>query len=147
MGTNYYLSLKNTLPGSDHVDELHIGKSSTGWCFALHIIPERTIHDLQDWVDIIEACAGDAEIRDEYGDVLTLDELLKVITQRSRELSVEESFNVGRRVGLYKNDTFEQFLQKNHAQPGPNNLLRHKIGQWCVKHGHGTWDCLPGEFS
>src|SRR5450631_1105933 len=43
MGTNYYLQL----PGCDHCnragDRLHIGKSSGGWCFALHVgIPNGT---------------------------------------------------------------------------------------------------------
>jgi len=45
MGTNYYL-VKNERPPCPccertYVQErLHIGKSSGGWCFALHVIPE-----------------------------------------------------------------------------------------------------------
>lgn len=39
------------------------------------------------------------------------------------------------------------FLASNHAEPGPNGLLRHKIGPYCLGHGEGTWDLMPGEFS
>jgi hypothetical protein len=38
-------------------------------------------------------------------------------------------------------------LESNHAERGPNNLLRHQIGEGCIGHGAGTWDLIEGGFS
>ena len=66
MGTNYY-SVKRDIEhlvmmdfydlhercyDLDGNDVLHIGKSSSGWCFSLHVIPEQGINSLQDWVKL-----------------------------------------------------------------------------------------------
>ena len=148
MGTNYYLYQKTSLPEPDHETELHIGKSSAGWCFALHVIPERGIHDLRDWIALIESLGADARIEDEYGHTLLLYELMEIITIRWRNITVEESFKQGKASGFYEDiDCLEKFLHINNAQLGPNNLLRHQLSKWCIKHGSGTWDCMPGEFS
>ena len=39
------------------------------------------------------------------------------------------------------------WVQNHHAIPGPNGLLRHRIGEHCIGHGDGTWDLIRGEFS
>lgn len=58
MGTNYYSITRGFEQRSDlwdyryTSDVLHIGKSSGGWCFALHVYPELGINDLDDWVSI-----------------------------------------------------------------------------------------------
>ena len=50
MGTNYYLYQKPDCECCGRPFEpLHIGKSSAGWCFALHIMPEDGISTLLDW--------------------------------------------------------------------------------------------------
>jgi hypothetical protein len=46
----------------------------------------------------------------------------------------------------------QERLDRNYAEPGPNNLVRHRLdleerGQGCVRHGEGTWDYITGEFS
>jgi hypothetical protein len=56
MGTNYYSVRRGVeeldsdafwaLRDEDSDDCLHIGKSSLGWCFSLHVIPERGINTL-----------------------------------------------------------------------------------------------------
>lgn len=52
MGTNFYF-YEN--PEINEEDALHIGKSSAGWCFSLHIIPELGIRDLSDWTKCFPA--------------------------------------------------------------------------------------------
>ena len=140
MGTNYY-SVKR---GVEELDGdafwglregegdavLHIGKSSGGWCFSLHIIPERGINDLWDWLDMF--LDPDRIIINEYRDNIPISDMMRTITQRSRP---EPNF--------WDDDT----MQKNYAEPGPANLVRHQLGHGCVKHGIGTWDCIIGRFS
>ena len=86
MGTNFYLNVVEK--GATLADQLHIGKSSAGWRFALHVMPERGINDLDDWLKIIQGeriCI----ITDEYGRILSLDELLTTITKRHWQGSVK----------------------------------------------------------
>ena len=135
MGTNYYLIHKEaTCPHCGHKKEpLHIGKSSYGWCFALHV--EHDIddfpHDLNDWENLF--CYKDYHIEDEYGDEITVDEMMDWISKRSHP----------------NPNTWDDYeLNLNGAEPGPNNLVRHKVdGRHCVGHGEGTWDYITGEFS
>lgn len=48
MGTNYYY-YQDVCPHCGKPDKkLHIGKSSGGWYFSLHIIPEEKIFNLKD---------------------------------------------------------------------------------------------------
>jgi len=50
MGTNYYLYPASPCKACGRSYEAkHIGKSSAGWCFLLHVIPEEGINDLEDW--------------------------------------------------------------------------------------------------
>jgi hypothetical protein len=81
MGTNYYLHI-DACPTCRHPKEkLHIGKSSAGWCFSLHQIPEDDIMDLEDWI----ANFSRGEILNEYGESLTPKEMLEVITDRPED--------------------------------------------------------------
>ena len=131
MGTNYYLE-ENPCDKCRHSKErLHIGKSSGGWCFSLHYDRSEGLESLDDWIKRIEASKETHRIVDEYGGVVTLDELLKTIKERSWDRPVPDTFD-------YKS---------NYAELGPNGLVRHKVGPHCVAHGEGTWDLIPGEFS
>lgn len=85
MGTNYY-----HVTGSsrcDHcgrggeIDKKHIGKSSVGWAFMLHVYPEEKIYNLEDWIDRIKLLGG--KIYNEYDDEITLNCLYQIITDRS----------------------------------------------------------------
>lgn len=119
MGTNFYLEENNA----------HIGKSSGGWCFALHIHPDDGINNLEDWK---KAWAG-KQIVNEYDEYVTEDKMLDIITNRQWNGIAVRS---------------DAFLRHNHAVMGPNNLCRNEIdGTHCVGYGEGTWDYLIGEFS
>ena len=132
MGTNYDWH-RNPCEKCGHGEILHIGKSSAGWCFSLHIIPEEGINDLSDWEKVWDSEEG--KIFDEYNNEILIIEMLDIIKNRS---SPKQEFNTQRTEGWY---------MENSACPGPNGLVRHRIGRYCVKHGEGTWDCIPGEFS
>lgn len=135
MGTNYYAA-KVASPPCDHCgrfdedDRLHIGKSSAGWCFGLHVIPERGLNSLGDWKQHLSS--PDVIIEDEYGNRVSFKEMVSIISERHRPDPPDWDQ--------------EQYVT-NHAEPGPNNMIRHKIGQHCIEHGEGSWDLIPGYFS
>lgn len=133
MGTNYYLEPEPPCEGCKRpFERLHIGKSSGGWCFSLHVDPDAGINDLPDWQD--RWSRPNARIVNEYGDVVPAVEMLAIILSRE---------------GFAARDSVRsaQFLDENHAEPGPHGLLRHRIGRHCSGHGGGTYDLIPGEFS
>lgn len=129
MGTNYYLHRKVCEWCGRGDEPLHIGKSSAGWCFALHVIPDLGITDLNKWEPLF--AEEGAVIKNEYDEILPADEMLNIITNRFWR----------------KRQDSEQWYKDNDAMPGPNGLARHTIFRNCVMHGEGTWDCIVGEFS
>ena len=131
MGTNYYWYEKPPCSNCKRPYEpLHIGKSSGGWCFSLHVIPERKINDLEDWEHLWRK--NGSFIEDEYGQRVPADIMLDKIVNRSGECD---------------NQWSKKDYQQNYAEPGPHGLARHILGYHCIKHGEGTWDCIIGEFS
>jgi hypothetical protein len=133
MGTNYYLYLNVCSTCNREEKALHIGKSSGGWYFALHVTEEIT--SLDDWKKLFKQ--KNAVIKDEYGKILSQEEMLNEITNRSWKNPIP-------RTGDYS----RKFMQSNSAEFGGNNLIRAKIdGAHCIGHGEGTWDYITGEFS
>lgn len=130
MGTNYYCDEEDVVcPTCNHAKNgynKHIGKSSMGWCFSLHVYPEDGINFLDDWRKFLST-AG--RIYDEYDTDYTVDELMSIITDRS-----------------HKGSWTEEDLAENSAVAGPNGLARHD-SRCCVGHGKGTWDYIDGDFS
>ena len=138
MGTNYYLYDRQTcLHCGKEPDPIHIGKSSYGWCFALHIIPEESINDLKDW-EKLWGFPG-AVIKDEYHREISTEGMKDIVTKRSYESTTSDRFS------YYKNE--EDFHKVNDSIMGPFGLCRAKLSSTCIKHGNGTWDCIKGEFS
>ncbi len=135
MGTNYYAS-GSKLSGHKGVVlmedvHLHIGKSSGGWTFALHVIPELGLTDEYKWLEYIDSHS--LIVEDEYGVVVSSNELWLVMYDR-------RSSSAGRLI--------PGWCLINHAEPGPNNLARRKIGWLCVGHSPvNPVDYLEGEFS
>lgn len=129
MGTNYYVRF-DACPHCGHSeDEYHIGKSSGGWCFSLHVDPDKGITTLGEVMDI----ADKGKIYNEYGEIITPDEMYAIITKRYWEREREKQHS---------------WYEQNRALDGPNGLVRHVIdGARCIGHGEGTWDYITGEFS
>lgn len=81
MGTNYYLYQKPDCECCGRPFEpLHIGKSSAGWCFALHIMPEDGISTLLDWCALWSAPG--AFIRNEYGEKIPIVQMEQILSHR-----------------------------------------------------------------
>jgi hypothetical protein len=128
MGTNYYAH-KNACPTCGRGEAVHIGKSSCGWCFSLHIHPEDGIQNLDDWKR--EWSKPGVVIKDEYGKTVTPSDMEDCIACRAGHGRLTDAW-----------------LAENHAERGPHGLARHRIEPGrCVGHGTGTWDLLVGEFS
>lgn len=131
MGTNYYLYQKPPCAKCGRpFKSKHIGKSSGGWCFSLHVIPTDGIEDLTDWQKLWRKKG--AFILDEYGDRVDTIQMQKIITNRSWKGGEPNT---------------PQWYAQNFAEPGPHGLARHSIGHGCIGHGKGTWDLIVGEFS
>ena len=138
MGTNYYLRLGVCPQCGRAAEELHIGKSSAGWCFALHVGGDCP-SDLPSWYERIQLeLARGGRITDEYGEDMSLADLKAEIEERS--------WTARRNRALVPDES--DFLRSNHAVRGPNGMLRSAIdGRHCIGHGEGTWDLITGEFS
>ena len=110
---------------------LHIGKSSLGWCFGL--ATHEGIQSLADW-ERVWATPG-VRIEDEYGQLLSVEEMRDRITKRSwkpRELSAEER---------------AVWLRQNYAIEGPNGLVRHTYQARIPEEGpSATYDLCEGRF-
>ena len=83
MGTNYYFKEPDSnvcaccgrsTPGR----ELHIGKSSGGWAFALRIYPELGINDLENWAYLWHK----GTITNDYGETISPVEMMQRIQER-----------------------------------------------------------------
>lgn len=141
MGTNYYLHRDEDCQCCGRLfTPLHIGKSSGGWCFSLHVMPEHGINTLEDWRK--RWAEPGAYIRNEYGERVSIADMELTITKRYNEKNLAD---VRRWQGFYLSE--QDFHQRNYSEPGPFGLLRHCLGDRCVAHGEGTWDYIMGEFS
>lgn len=140
MGTNYYWHERPACEscGRDY-EPLHIGKSSAGWCFALHVIPEKRISTLDDWK--ARWNKPETHIKNEYGEEITASEMVVIISDRRNPSKGGVPVPPG-----YA--SWRDFYDRNGAEEGPDGLVRHRVdGLHCPGHGPGTWDYITGEFS
>lgn len=127
MGTNYYEGTKCETCG--HVIRgKHIGKSSVGWTFALHVYPDEGILDLSDWV---RRWRNPTLFFDEYGDAVAQRDLLQTILLRIRD-------NEGPTPAWYEH---------NNAVPGPLGMARRQLSGSVIGYGDGTYDLVTGDFT
>lgn len=139
MGTNYYLHEDICEHCGRSRDKLHIGKSSGGWCFLLHVDLIEELNCLDDWKALFDRAS--TTISDEYGDHISTSDMLAIITERSRSTPFDDNDWLG-----YASEA--EFHRSNYSERGPNNLLRSRIdGTHCTGHGDGTWDHITGDFS
>ncbi len=141
MGTNYYWHEKPPCECCKRAYEpKHIGKSSMGWCFSLHVIPDEDINDLPDWERI---WASGGYIEDEYGKRISIPDMRLIIMARNGRCDEEKKWSTP----PFGYASWGKFHLSNYSEKGRLGLVRHRIGKYCTKHGDGTWDCMPGEFS
>jgi hypothetical protein len=142
MGTNYFLTFNGTMMDrlvENSVKELHIGKSSMGWCFGLHVIPELGLNSLRDWYRVLSKKQN--VITNEYREVISIASMLAIITERRSNFKAPEIKTASDQQDL------DRYLHANHAALGPNGLLRHKRDSLCIGHGTGPWDLMNGDYS
>ena len=138
MGTNYYVRYGVCKTCGHSSDVYHIGKSSGGWCFSLHVDPDRGINNLDDVVRLFLL----NEIVDEYDKSVLGSKMLQIIIKRKGYADFSKPYPTED----YK--SWEDFFLKNQAEPGPDGLLRHKVGNGlCIGHGDGPYDYMIGDFS
>ncbi len=132
MGTNYYLTVNEVCSECGRGEEqIHIGKSSGGWHFLIHVIPERKLYFLSDWQKFWKG----KQITNQYGTKLSKKQMLDRIRNRKYH-------------GTLGNFRSEDVYQQNNAESGLNGLLRPQLdGNYCIGHGDGTWDYITGDFS
>jgi hypothetical protein len=75
MGTNYY-HRTNICECCGRSETEHIGKSSCGWQFSFHSTDKA--QSFEDWKVLLKT----GEIRDEYGDLVTYEEFIGIVTQK-----------------------------------------------------------------
>lgn len=152
MGTNYYwIHRENVCSKCRRADEirLHIGKSSMGWCFSLHVYPTEEDHhegcrpkepikNLEGWEKMF-AIEG-SHIENEDSVVITPEEMVNIITRKLMPLRT-----IGQKP--YGYSSWGAFHEENDSQLGPKGLLRHRRSHYCIGHGEGAWDLLIGDFS
>lgn len=127
---NYYLIEKRNVSEGGPI-RLHIGKSSAGWVFALHVYPDVGLRNWDDWLALIHS-GGQVEIEDENGEYMGKPDFVRTVAQRAWNGAPPTW----------------QVLRENHAELGPNNLLRWRVdGERVIGHGEGTYDYHVGEFS
>ena len=110
MGTNYY-AVKNR----PTVEEpIHIGKSSIGWLFHFQTHNEswreppvvwNTFNQLKEWLNKYTVESDDYVIIDEYDEIITLDEFLKLVDRKQNDeycLSNSDNFSNARNVDGYR---------------------------------------------
>ena len=66
MGTNFYVVFNECSHCGRYDNELHIGKSSFGWCFHFQGYKHLGLVSWQDWKEYLK----DKVIKDEYGDTM-----------------------------------------------------------------------------
>jgi len=135
MSTNYYLHAPACSHCGHAKEPLHLGKTSLGWCFGLHIYPEKLLFDWEDIWSHIDALVeeGNYEIRNEYGERVDPGLFFTIVWDRGR-----------------KEPHSLQWLKNNHAIPGPFGLARHIVdGNHCIGNAglDAPIDYFVGDFS
>jgi hypothetical protein len=75
MGTNYYTVNKYCDHCNQYEKDLHIGKSSYGWCFSFQGYKYMNLVSWKQWKEYLK----DKTIVDEYGDKKIYDDIVEMI--------------------------------------------------------------------
>jgi hypothetical protein len=136
MGTNYF-AFGTTHEDCDEAGQLHVGKSSSGWCFSLAV--RKGLQSLADWQELWSLPG--VQIKDEYGRPVTPEQMIKQITGRSWGRA-----SSGDPDGYPALDRAE-WLRQNCAVEGPNGLARHTYEARPPEgEPNATYDLVEGWF-
>jgi hypothetical protein len=75
MSTNFYVQV-----AADN-EELHFGKSSSGWVFTVRQHPEQGLFTLYDWMSLLASPYN--TVRNEYGKDVDVADLMNTVMNRS----------------------------------------------------------------
>jgi hypothetical protein len=130
--------------------KIHVGKASMGWHFSLCIYPEYGINNFNDWKKLFSD--SNVQIEDEYGDIISPEVMIEKITKRSISnwddnpeaikdfeahcLQIQNSFR--QCTGSKAYDSYDEYLEVNHAQRGNNGLLKHKLDKFHIENPDKT---------
>ena len=127
MGTNYYWIDDACEKCGRGEDRLHIGKSSAGWVFMLRLHPEEGIESLDQWVR--QFSKKGSLIKDEYGRIHTIGEMLNCIFRGTDIVKGGECFDAG-------------FLSENKAQVDRRGWLRRSCSDQSLAYDQSAVDFL-----
>ena len=131
MSTEYYLNINVCACCGNAKEQLLIGTGSSGWYFALVSYSNENMPKiLADWDELFSKPGN--EIRNEYGDALSREDMLSIIKNGSSDTSPEERFAGGI---TSKYISLDAYLKLNQAEIGSRNLLMRKIDDYCIAHG------------
>ena len=148
MGTNYYAQLDVCESCGHPAHQLHIGKSSMGWCFSLHMHPECGLETWDNWVSFLKG----KRIVDEYGSKISRRQFMEIVTKRRGNVGKGPppfKFPVLSRSENSRYQSWDEFAAETHGFIDHEfNLLRHvPCAGHVVGHGPGPYDYLVGDFS
>jgi hypothetical protein len=126
MGTNYYVKSERCNCCDHKPDDFHIGKSSYGWYFTMHVT--YTITNFQDM--LIFLVDNRYNIYNEYGDKVELEDIIRTICCRSG------------------NNTAENYYENSiYCELGQYGLVKFKVGFGCIGSSEiNPIDYVPGDF-
>lgn len=138
MGTNYYVKSGTKYIHNGWVTDeiLHIGKSSHGWYFSLHVIPWAGLNSFEDWKEFLKG----KTIHDEYGRKVSYTRMIKTILRDCKD-------------GCWgKNTSFTGNIGDVAEDHGCYKIRVGKYGLWYVEDGErevvgdGCYTLVEGEF-
>lgn len=155
MGTNYYAVFdeKDVLPApacDDGPNIVHLGKSSIGWRFSLHVYPEQGIMNLLDVMSDILFTAR--RIQDEYKVNYTIAEFLEIVTERERKVTYPIDIPAPLQSYIYRihnrEDLVEYYRDHLGYELDDKNLIIHPIDRdHCIGNAKNrTFDFIIGQF-
>ena len=123
----YYMNLEDL--NKNYYLTYHIGKSSAGWRFLLQIYPKQDINSLEDWKKLMK----DGTIFDEYGEEISQEEMLKIITHKEPSENLKEQTST---------------TMHNEKYEVRNGLIVHSLGYGIVDNSaKETYDVCERDFS
>lgn len=180
MGTNYYAVMNKSKfteteildmqSEEEHIELedgeflVHLGKSSFGWRFSLHIYPASGI---MNWFDLQNIIHQGIVIYDEYGEEVPYDVFCGIVMDRNRDMefpmkilanrNTPDKFEIleGGILGGYVivNDDYEYFDATGYSLDKKGNIITPIDGRHCIGNGRNTedfcqtYDYMIGNFS